>query len=101
MTNKKLDRVVAELRKHSAGWGFVINESIEMFEKQFVFPALVQAQETARQEERQKVYEELREAVAGHHLMRIIRATNVDGAYDQAIEDVLSLLPKQTDNTEK
>ena len=42
MTNLK--QIIAEemenLRKNSAGYGFVTDESIQMFEEQFVIPAL-------------------------------------------------------------
>ena len=35
-----IKKLVNNLRKNSAGYGFVTDESIEMFEEQFVVPSL-------------------------------------------------------------
>ena len=40
MKEETIQKILVSLRKNSAGYGFVTDESIEMFEKHFVIPSL-------------------------------------------------------------
>ena len=64
MTNiqTKIEEAVRRLRTASAGWGFVTDESIKMFEEQFVIPDITQIATLAAEEEREKLMKWLEEA---------------------------------------
>ena len=44
-----VEEIIPYLRKHSSGWGFVTDESIKMFEEQFVIPTISHAIKQARE----------------------------------------------------
>ena len=85
MTNKEpwvsVEGVVTELRKQSAGWGFVTDESIKMFEEQFVIPILTARDAAIKDHFKKLITDEIAQAhLEGSPTMRLTALWNkVDG----------------------
>ena len=90
---ERFEKEVLDLRKQSAGYGFVTDESILMFEKHFVYPLL----ERAVKEERGKIRKEVENLKFKPDKENPTPLNNEELAYIQGLNNVLALFPKDGD----
>ena len=84
-----VEEIIPYLRKHSSGWGFVTDESIKMFEEQFVIPTISHAIKQAREEGYQKAKSEAKKFDLAVRYGELVYEVTANGLKVKAEEEVI------------